>query len=412
MSNTLAIATVTATIKHVLHDSLAWQPNPVGGADVTTLRPAQLANTSQVPAGRAGLNVYLFQVTPNHAWNLSDLPTRDRGGQLTHRPVAALDLHYLVTAYGNEEALEPQRLLARAVLALTAKPTLTREVVDAAIAKFSVNPTTFLPNSDLTDQAELVKISPTPLSLEELSKLWGALGTPYLLSVAYTATVVLLEAELPTRQALPVQTPLVEVQPFTRVVLDSVRTADDGPPVTGSRLILRGSGLLGTTTWVTIGTTRLAPAADSTPSALSVTLGPDVPAGFHRLQVVQVRPAGIEPERVLARSNGLPVQVLPTVGNVTVAVAAADVQVSVDPPLREGQRATVNFARTSGGLAGDPPLVAAAFPTITGPPVTQLAVPRGRLTAGIWLIRVEVDGAESVPTLSGGVYAAPTVTLP
>ena len=125
MSNTLAIAAVTSTMRHVLHEALGGaQPGPVGGADVTTYRPAQLSDADTVGNAASGLNVYLYQVTPNHAWNLTDLPTRHGDGSLARRPVAALDLHYLVTAYGDEEALEPQRLLARAALALASTPVL------------------------------------------------------------------------------------------------------------------------------------------------------------------------------------------------------------------------------------------------------------------------------------------------
>src|SRR6478735_8051816 len=174
MSNTLAIAAVTSTMRHVLHEALGGaQPGPVGGADVTTSRPAQLSDADTVGNDASGLNVYLYQVTPNHAWNLSDLPTRHGDGSFARRPLAALDLHYLVTAYGDEEALEPQRLLARGALALATTPVFTRDTIAAAIAKYGVDATGFLADSDLGEQTELVKVSPTPLSLEEVSKLWG-----------------------------------------------------------------------------------------------------------------------------------------------------------------------------------------------------------------------------------------------
>ena len=120
MSNTHAIAAVTSTLRFVLQQAIDGEPDPVAGRKVTTLRPAQVAALGSDDTPARGLNLFLYQVTPNQAWNLTDLPTRNSSGALVRRPVAALDLHYLVTAYGDEPALEPQRLLARAALALAA----------------------------------------------------------------------------------------------------------------------------------------------------------------------------------------------------------------------------------------------------------------------------------------------------
>ena len=416
MSNTLAIAAVTSTMRHVLHEALGEpEPDPVGGADVTTFRPAQLADTDTIGNDGSGLNVYLFQVTPNHAWNLNDLPTRHGDGSFARRPLAALDLHYLVTAYGDEEALEPQRLLARGALALATTPVFTRDTIAAAIAKYGVDATGFLADSDLGEQTELVKVSPTPLSLEEVSKLWGVLGTSYLLSLAYTATVVLIEATVTPRRALPVQEPVVAVHPFTRARVEALEVEGGGSPVTGATLVVTGGGLLAAGTFVTISGVRVTPDATSTTTRLTCTVPDTVPAGVHAVQVVRVQPADPvagTPERVLVRSNSVPWLVLPTVGAVT--KTASLVRVPVVPPLREGQRAGVTFARLSGGQPDDPPVVAATFPPVAAAdaPLVRLDVPRAQLTAGTWLVRVEVDGVESEPTMSGDTYDGPAVTLP
>jgi hypothetical protein len=416
MSNTLAIAAVTSTMRHVLHESLGGaQPGPVGGADVTTYRPGQLADADTVGNDASGLNVYLYQVTPNHAWNLSDLPTRHGDGSLARRPVAALDLHYLVTAYGDEEALEPQRLLARGALALASTPVFTKAVIQAAIDKYDTDPTSFLTDADLADQAELVKVSPTPLSLEELSKLWGVLGTPYLLSLAYTATVVLIEADVVPRRALPVRERVLAVRPLTRIRLEHLEVVGGGAAVTGATLALTGGGLLAAHTVVAVGGVRLAPDATSTTTRLTVALTPDVPSGVHAVQVLRLQPADPvagTPERVTDRSSGLPLMMLPTVGSVT--TTAALVRVPVSPPLREGQRATVTFGRLTGGQPDDPPLVGVTLAPVLAAdaPLAQLDVDRTGLTSGTWLVRVAVDGAESLPTLAGDTYDGPAVTLP
>ena len=107
-----------------------------------------------------------------------------------HRPQVALDLHYLITACGDEGHLYPQRLLGSAVRVLHSRPVLTRE----AIHKMVEDPPegTDLGASDLAEQTELVKLTPVPMGLEELHNLWfGFFQAPYLLSVVYQASVVL-----------------------------------------------------------------------------------------------------------------------------------------------------------------------------------------------------------------------------
>ncbi|MFE6970153.1 DUF4255 domain-containing protein [Isoptericola sp. NPDC057653] len=419
MSNTHAIAAVTATLRVVLQRAVDAEPDPVAGRKVTTLRPAQLAALGSDDAPARGLNVFLYQVTPNHAWNLTDLPTRSGAGALVARPLAALDLHYLVTAYGDEPALEPQRLLARAALALAATPVLTKDVVEEAVDLLGAETdTAFLQHADLAGQAEPVKLSPAPLSLEELSKLWGVLGTPYLLSQAYTATVVLVEADAPPRRALPVRTRRIDLRTFARADVAAVTTLDGGPAATGSTLVVEGSGLASAHPFVVVGRTRLAPEPGSTAARATVVLTDAVPAGVQALQVVHVRPADAltgEPERVVGRSDAVPLVVVPTVG--TVSLAGGEVHVPLAPPLREGQRAVVTLGRLA--EAGDPPgavqpVVAATVPPApAGPPVAVLDVPDDDLTAGTWLVRVAVDGVESLPTLGpDGTYDAPAVTVP
>ncbi len=54
----------------------------------------------------------------------------------------------------------------------------------------------FLARSDLADQLEPVRVVPADSSMEELSKIWSVFcQTTYVLSLAYKATVILIEGE-------------------------------------------------------------------------------------------------------------------------------------------------------------------------------------------------------------------------
>ncbi len=50
------------------------------------------------------LNLFLYQVTPNQGWSSTGLPSRSSvsGERLTNAPLA-LDLHYVLTAYGRAD---------------------------------------------------------------------------------------------------------------------------------------------------------------------------------------------------------------------------------------------------------------------------------------------------------------------
>ncbi len=419
MSNSLAIAAVTSSIRYVLDRSLQ-QPHlgPVGGALVTTLRPDEL--TTSDLAGTAGINVYCYLATPNHAWNLTDLPTRRSDGSAVQRPLAALDLHYLITCYGADEALEPQRLLGRAVAALSSTSVLGRDVVTAAVDLYQAETeTSFLADSDLAGEVELVKLAPVPLSLEEMSKLWGVLDTAYQLSLTYLATVVLVSADVTPTVSLPVRTRSISVRPTGAAFVAEVATDPPEQSVTsGAAVVLRGRGLAappGVDTLVRLGPALLAPTEGATGAEVRVVLSGDVPAGVQSAQVVHRTPAGpadSPPARTLASSNAVPVVVRPTVS--VDAVTATEVTLGVDPPIQPRQRITVLLRRLSAPVDGEPNDVTLTLsPVAAGDPaVPAITVSREGVPAGDWLVRLQVDGVESLPEASGETFDQPSMTLP
>lgn len=194
MSNHLAIATVTAALGQIVFTSAQGAVNGVQLRFGRPVAPAQ-GNTDR------RVHVYLFQVTPNVALRNADLPTRRSDGSLSKRPQAALELHYMLTFYGDDQSFEPDRMLGAVARDLHARPVLTAQNISDAIGG---NPSS-LSDSDLGDAIERVRFTPTTLSLDEQSKLWSVLiQTPHALTVVYTASVVLIDAVETAAPTLPV----------------------------------------------------------------------------------------------------------------------------------------------------------------------------------------------------------------
>jgi hypothetical protein len=203
MSNFLAIATVTATLRAMLQNAAGVA---VPGALVNVRRPDAPAQGGQE---KAAVNLYLYQVVPNAAWRNTTLDQRiqDQPGprsgtdRVVRRRQVPVNLHYLFSFYGNEQELEPQRLLGATLGVLEAQPWLdARTVRDLEGSIAYLNRADLAPDSYLdvqVTQIQGVRLAPIPLNLEELSKLWSVFfQVPYALSVAYEASVVLLDAGL------------------------------------------------------------------------------------------------------------------------------------------------------------------------------------------------------------------------
>jgi hypothetical protein len=204
MSNALAIATVTKTLQRFVQAVIAH--DDATGVQVTTRRPERATDSTDT----ARVNIFLYQVTPSIAWRNADLPARSGNGTLIQRPQVGLDLYYLLSFSGSEEQLVPQRLLGSVISALHAQPLLPPAAIRDTVADAS---NSYLATSNLAEQVERVTFVMQPLNLEELSKLWSVFfQTPYVLSVAYQASVVLIEADLTPQPARPVDQRLITVQ--------------------------------------------------------------------------------------------------------------------------------------------------------------------------------------------------------
>ncbi|HST57097.1 MAG TPA: DUF4255 domain-containing protein [Longimicrobium sp.] len=433
MSNHLAIATVTAALREVVYDAITAA---VPGSEVSYARPA--AENTEDPDATPHANLFLYGITPNASRRNDDLPTRRADGGLVQRPRAALDLHYLVSFYGKESNLEPQRMLGSVVRALHSRPALTRAAIQAAIDSHP-----FLAPSDLAEAPESVRFTPVSLNLEELSKLWSVLfQTPYALTVAYQGTVVFIEAEDDAPQpALPVRGRNVYVAELRRPEIAEV--AEAGGPgaaiLPDGVLVMRGRGLAGEVTRVRLGTRgdEWDPAMVS-PREVRLAIGSIPPdrlrAGIQGVQVLHRRPMGTPPVPHRGEeSNVAPFVLRPVVRWRDDDPATGEAAVDVLPPLGVGQprRLQVTVRPHVGTRqrvelllndVGDPGGPAYLFPDREREVDTDtLEFDAPGLQAGRYLVRVRVDGAESLleadPALPPAdpqalAYARPWVEVP
>jgi hypothetical protein len=417
MSNFLAIATVTETLRFILQPAVSADVN---GATVKAVRPDGAGNGPP----NIGVSIYLYQVTPNATWQNADLPTFGSGGQLVQRPRVALDLNYLLTFYGDEGELEPQRCLGSVARTLHAEPVLKRSTIRRAIDN-----TTFLRGkSNLDEQVELVRFTPLPLSLEELSKLWSVFfQTPYALSVAYHGTVVLIEGEEEPQAPLPVLERNLHAVSFRQPVIERI-TSQAGPdqPITAeSAVILRGKQLSGDITEVRVG--GLDPPEQRnleivSESEISLQLPAGLRAGVQGAQVIHSLNMGTPavPHRSV-ESNVAAFVLHPIIkkkanGEYEIEVTnpqgggddprSADLTVKFDPQIGKNQRVTLEL------LSGKTVAYLFAAAPLTED-TDEVTFHISGVKAETYLVRVRVDGAES--PLDGDENnqpTAPRVTIP
>ena len=407
MSTAKAIAAVTATMRSLLEkqvpivdDGLSELKVTVGPPDLTR----KCISSSQI-------NLFLYQVVTNTAWANQDLPVQVRPGE-TAPPPLSLNLHFLLTVYGSGETDNDAlslRVLGGAMIVLHSHALLGRqEIADA------------MPDTELDRQIERVRITSLPIGVEELSKLWTIFQTPYRTSVAYEVTVVLIDSrrsapaplpvlkrgdddrgafvmgqlapqlgsiELPNSQAairLGEEFGLTGAQigPTDIAVLTSPQLEDE---ITIDPLGIEGGGLR----------FRIAGEAGD-PQALSRWC-----PGFFTVALRRPAPDNLPP----ISSNALSLALAPTVKVTVDSIAAGTVNLTVEcaPRIRSGQRVVL--------ILGDRQ-VSVKPESVVNPPdkakPTNVTVAIRDVIAGRYVVRLRVDGVDSIPVVRESASAPPS----
>jgi hypothetical protein len=199
LSNALAIATVTQALAMLIERELR--------SDLDFAVTVQTRRPHTEPPTEPTITVFCYQITPDVAMRNANLPTRASDGTLLNRATAALDLHYLISAYGEENELVGQRLLGSVVRTLYEMPILPRDIIEQAATERP-----YLGGSDLASSPQRVRFTPTQMDVDETSKLWGMFHqTPYVLSVVYQAALVFVDGREVPPQRPPVREHTVQV---------------------------------------------------------------------------------------------------------------------------------------------------------------------------------------------------------
>jgi Pvc16 N-terminal domain len=388
VSNALAIAAVTATLRAIVAQALPSEGFDSGASEATHVRPD--ANVGLPVAN--GVNLFLYRVSPNPHWRNTDLPTR-RGTAVQRKPQIGLDLHYMLSFYGDDKELEPQRLLGFVTSALHANPNALHSTIASVKASLA-----FLKDSDLDQQAELVRITPAELSLEELTKLWSVFfQTKYVLSMAYTASIVLLEAEVPVAPpALPVATSKLMVRSTRDPQIDSIVPDTVSPTATASPTIqLRGQNLM-----LALDNPSLPAGSPKVPSKylFAAGLGTLKPGSSNEEVAIEI-PSGVaigenwvrilndggDPTKVLAASNVVSFNLRPFLKSVLVLGGPTRIQADLLPAI--GPTQPVRLV-----LVSDPPGTRLEIPVKTRETANRMIFDVSTAPPGIYRVLIDVDG--------------------
>lgn len=387
MSNSLAIAAVTATLRNLLHAGITSEPD-LADASIT-MQPLDRARTNDSNANQ--LNLFLYHVVPSGSWRNQPIPGVVRSGE-TGFPALGLNLYYLLTAFGRDNDIQrpySHQLMGRAMSVLNDHPLLSASEIETA-----------LPLNDLWAQPERVRITLQPFAIDEIAKLWTGFQTQYRLSVAYEAAVVLIESSRQTKTPVPVlmrgpaDTGYVAQgnisTPFP--VLTAI-TPPNGQTTAnpGDTLTISGLNLTGDTCVVQFSNNRLAAPLTVTASAFTdQQVSATVPtkatawaAGTYNVSVV-LQTKG-QPDQT---TNELPLAIAPKITStlplkLSLKTSPRTLKITCSPNVLPGQRASV--------LIGSLEYLSDVITAST----SHLTFTITSLSAGTYYLRLRVDGVDS-----------------
>ena len=249
MSNGLAIAAITAVFKNLLEDGLVQNAalSSMGNVLVTTLPPDQISIGVD---GQPQLNLFLYQVSENRNADMG----KSGCYQPTHHQASteegailplAINLHYVLTAYGNKD-FQTEILLGYVMQLMHQTPVLSNATIGAMLNHVAtINRSGLLAQAiestsveALTEQLDQVRIAPNLFDTEQMSRLWSLLQGSYRPSIAYEVSMMFIGSK--KSSLAPGSSKGALNQPQIEKI---VASPTNGEIVAGSSLIIYGKNL-------------------------------------------------------------------------------------------------------------------------------------------------------------------------
>jgi hypothetical protein len=390
MSDYRAIQGVSSSIKNLLEKFMFLnRPDVVPGDRVKIT----IGLPDQDEDGKR-LNLFLYHVQECPYLKNQDLPGAAHPGEYG-RPPLALDLHYLLTAYSQSDEgdqVEAHQILGDGMRVLHDHTYLLGNELDPS----------------LDGAVERAKVTLEPLTVEDLTKVFIALATPYRLSVGYKVTIVQVQSRLQRSASglvaeTPAGGPRLVVAPIRRPRIDEVRVIRQGDATNrervayarvGDRLVLQGQNLSGDLRLLMNDVDVSASIQSKTPS---------------RLEAVVADNAALQPGTVAVRIAAdvllgePPVPHRGASSNLSAFVLIPHVTaMTVTPPANPGDPTVLDLQgtrlfqdnRECMTLVGDRIVSSAAYTTHLTDHIVLNAPPG--LASGSYPVRVRVSGAESI----------------
>jgi hypothetical protein len=415
MSDYLAVGGVTAVLRSLLTTALTnGGPGVLLGSSspgITSLSPDLIkTGASEQPQ----LNIFMYYASINPALRNLDLPSMSAGGGKLSNPPLALNLHYLITAYGANQ-FDPEILLGWAMQVFHETPVIPPATIQAALTGLLAQSTPeckLIAASTLPNQVEHIRITPETLTTEEIYRLWAAFQTNYRPTTSYQISVVVIQDTQSCTSNLPVQRRTVSAQPMQVPAIASITPAN---ATAGQLITISGSNFLGDS-----------PADTLVSFDSNAGVAPDVVQGnFVRITLPSTLQAGPRVVRVLRTvtfpgstvpHSGfssapsvfqlLPVIVIPTAQGTTPFAATQDgtFTITVSPAVGSTQQALLNIGNHAIPSDDRPVTGPASSTTLT------FRIP-ATLSVGLYPLSVSIDGAQSPLAVNAAGQFTPQVQV-
>jgi hypothetical protein len=409
MSDYLAVGGVSAVLRWLLISAL-----PSGGpSTILTATPAVSAvSPDLIPAVKGEeprVNLFMYYTSLNPALRNLDMPSADSAGNPISNPPLALNLHYLVSAYGSTQ-FDAEILLGWAMKVFHDTPVVPSQTIASALAALlsdSSAESKLIATSTLAQQVERLKIIPEPLTSGEIYQLWSAFQAPYRPSTAFEVSVVVVQDTDMVTSNLPVRHHRLVALPMQAPVIDGISPVMSAA---GQVLTITGTNFLGQSPADTVlsfdGPAGPVAADLVQGSVVQVTLPASLQAGtrFVRVQRMVTFPAESTPRQGFS-SGAAPFQLIPSIGNASPvpATRGATLSLTISPPVGAAQQAALYIGDYAIPIDARP--VGSAASGTLGFPIPSTISPQ------TYPLQVEIDGAQSALTLDAAGQWTPQVTV-